>query len=233
MTLLQIIQEFCRRTGLGSPAAAASSGDDQTLQLVGLLNEVLEDLEERKAFTFLQAVALFQSNGHSNQGPLTDIAVGFVKLMTPIFNRTTAEIIPGPISAESWQANEAGMYTISSTEFRVIGTNLYLKPAPPAGQLLSFEYQTNITVKNPSDGTYKQYFTRDTDTCLYPAKVLIKGLRWIWKKEKGLRYAEDFRSYEVAVTNMAGVDGWNKDIDIAGPDEHKPGIFVPEGNWRV
>ena len=54
MTLLQIVQEFCQRNGLTVPQIVMSSQDDQLTQIVGLANEICEDLVRRRSWTALQ-----------------------------------------------------------------------------------------------------------------------------------------------------------------------------------
>ena len=49
MTLLEIVQEFCRRQGLPVPSAVVSLGDDQLTQIVGLANELTAERAVRFA----------------------------------------------------------------------------------------------------------------------------------------------------------------------------------------
>ena len=68
---------------------------------------------------------------------------------------------------------------------------------------------------------------------LLPETLLLMGLRWRWKKEKGVDYAEDFRTYESQVKDALGRDG-GKPILNMGMDCNRgarPGIFVPQGSW--
>ena len=49
MTLLQIVQEFCQRSGLTINQIIISKQDDQITQIVGLANEICEDLVRRRS----------------------------------------------------------------------------------------------------------------------------------------------------------------------------------------
>ena len=73
MTLLEIVQEFCRRQGLPVPSAVVSLGDDQLTQIVGLANEICEDLD-RFSWTQLVREASWTAPGVEDQGASTDMA---------------------------------------------------------------------------------------------------------------------------------------------------------------
>lgn len=232
MNLKEIIQEFCRRTGLPVPLSVATSGDVQVLQLMGLLNEVLEDLQERKAFSFLQTEATFLSTAMEVQGEIKTLAPGFVRLLDNLlYNRTSREVIFGSIPPAEWQIHKSGIWEISETKFRIQQGMLKFLPVPEAGSTIAFEYVTAAPVF--SGITYKQYFTADTDTCLYPDDLLILGLRWIWRREKGMRYLENKRDYEYKVSNLAGNDGTSQPIPLDSVSPSGPSINVPERSWNL
>jgi hypothetical protein len=59
-------------------------------------------------------------------------------------------------------------------------------------------------------------------------------LRWRWKKEHGLEYAEDFRTYEGEVANALGRDGGKPILYQDGTAPRaKPGVIVPEYSWNL
>lgn len=234
MNLLQLIQEVSLRLGLPKPSIIASSRDDQTLQLMALMNEVLDDLNERKAWTSLQREAIFTSVAAEDQGALTTLAdPGFREFSDPrLFDRSGGESIIGPISSEVWQADKAGIASVSSISYRIRQGHLYLLPAPAAGKTIAFEYLSSYPVLNAA-GTAKQYFSSDDDTCYYPNHILILGLRAVWKREKGMRYAEEFRKFEAAVANFAGKDGAPAPVNLSAEVSVRPGVNVPDRNWSV
>ena len=63
---------------------------------------------------------------------------------------------------------------------------------------------------------------------------MLVGLRWRWKKEKGLDYAEDFRTYEMQVEDAIGRDGGRKPVSMdLCTEKTGPAVFVPSGNWAI
>lgn len=111
---------------------------------------------------------------------------------------------------------------------------MLVNPVPPVGESWFFEYVTANWILAADGVTYKQYFTADTDTILLPETLVLMGLRWRWKKEKGFDYSEDFNTYEMQVKDALGRDGGKPVLSMddtgRGP---KPGIWVPDGSWNV
>jgi hypothetical protein len=231
MTLLELLKEFCTRRMLPIPQIVMSSQDDTYLQLVGLANEVLDDLMTRGTWTQLQKEASWTSTGTESQGALTTLApAGFKHVIKDTFyDRTQRLPVFGPKSPQEWQLLKAVPMTGPFLQYRIQGGNLLLNPVPPAGHSLYFEYASNYSIQSGNDTTiFKRYFSADNDIFLLDQSLLLSGLSWRWKKEKGFAYAEDFRTYETLVVDLLGVDGTKKTLSMDGGSQgFAPGIFVP------
>lgn len=235
MTVLTVAQYFCRRTGLPVPATVVGSTDPQVTQIQALMEEEGNDLSLRGDWETLTREATHTSTATENQGAMTTLASnGFRSIKNDtIWNRTTLFPILGPISSKNWQAMKALATQGPRYRYRIRNGNLLVNPTAIASETWAFEYISKNWILGADTTTYKQYFTLDTDTLLLPEELVLTGLRWRWKKEKGLEYAEDFRSYEMQVKNMLGTDGGKPVLHMdentwQGP---KPGIFVPDGSW--
>jgi len=238
MTLLQIVQEFCLRNGLTVPQIVMSSQDDQLTQLVGLANEVCEDLVRRHSWTELQYETTFTSVAGANQGTLATLAPNaFLKILNEtIFDRTRRLPVFGPRSPQQWQALKALPMSGPFYQYRIQGGVLKVIPDMPAGHDMAFEYASEGAVQDNSTLTpfNKAFFSRDDDTFLLNKTLLLLGLRWRWKEEKGLPYLESFRLYEAAVAEASGADGTRQPLSLnGGSGMIQPGVFVPAGNWSV
>lgn len=240
MTLLQLIQEFCRRQGLSVPSTIMASHDDQLIQLAGLANEILEDLTTRRTWTTLDKECVFTSVAGSDQGALETLAPGLLKILNDtLYDRTQGVALFGPNAPRDWQASLATTYSGPSYRYRIQGGHLLTMPDMPIGHQVAFEYASSAAVQDnkyaPTTVSYKSYFTRDDDTFLLPSKLLLLGLRWRWKEEKGLPYAESFRLYEASIADTAGGDGTKAALDMGAESRGnvQPGIVVPIGNWSV
>lgn len=236
MSLLTVLRQFCSRTGLPVPTAAVASGDNQLQQLVALANEVVEDLCDRWTWQELTKETVFTTVLGEDQGSISTIAPsGFLRvLQETIFNRTLRLPLFGPLASQDWQALKALPTTGPFYKYRIRGDRLLFMPPGVAGQTCAFEYATSFSILAIDGLTYKSEFTADSDTFILDERLLLAGLRWKWKSEKGLDYAEDFRRYEQLANNAAGRDGSKPRLNMAGGNsDYKPGIWVPSGNWNV
>ena len=238
MTLLTIVKEHCRRTGLTVPQIVATSQDEQLLQIMGLLNETLDDLVTRRQWTELQREKVFTSVVGENQGKLSTLADGGFQwiLNDTIFDRTRRLPVFGPRGAEYWQQVKAMPFTGPYYQYRLVGGELHILPEMPAGHTMAFEYVSAWPVIDALNvlQPYKTWFTADDDTTVFPDRLLLAGLRWAWKREKGLRYTEDFRTYESQVAQYAGHNATAGVLSMNGEcGTIQPGIFVPSGNWNL
>jgi len=238
MNLLTFVQTFCDRTGLARPPYAISSPDTQVLQIIALLNEVCEDITMRWDWQALVQEVLFTTQAGEDQGDFFGITsltkAEFKKIsMETIFNRTLRLPIFGPMTPSKWQAIKALPTTGPFYKYRIRGDRLLFNPPAAAGHNCAFEVYTNLCIL-ASDGSLQASFQADTDTFRLDEKLLLAGLRWKWKAEKGLDYAEEFNRYETLGANMAACDATKPVLSMDGAvGNFHPGIFVPSGNWNV
>lgn len=237
MTLLSTVQQFCNRTGLPQPATVYGTTNPQVRQIRALLEEEGQDLRARGSWEGITNQAAWTTVALEDQGAITTIAsngYNYIKNNT-IWDRTTRLPVCGPVSGVDWQILKAYFVSGPRYRYRLRGGHMLVNPAPPAGDGWYFEYASKNWILGTDGTTYKEFFTLDTDTILLPENLVLMGLRWRWKKEKGFDYAEDFRTYEAQVKDALGRDGGKPplcmDTDMQyGP---QPGVFVPVGNWNV
>lgn len=236
MTMLTTIQAFCRRTNIPVPTTVYGTTDSQVQQAMALLEEEGNDLASRGSWQGITFEASLTTVATESQGAMATIASNgfrYIKNET-IWDRTNKLPVLGPTNAQEWQAIKAMVPTGPRYQFRIRGGNLIVNPVPTAGYSWYFEYVSQNWILGADLTTYKQYFTLDTDTMLLPETLLLMGLRWRWKKEKGLDYAEDMRTYEMQVKDALGRDGGkpvlHMDSKFTGV---RPGVFVPVGSWPI
>lgn len=205
-------------------------------QLGGLMNEMLDEVTTRKAFRQITREKVHTSLASADQGniyTLTD--AGYQRIIPETFwNRTTGLKVNLGLSEEEWQQRQVtGSVSGPTYSARVRENNLWLDPAPPAGDLFAFEYKTLFAVTDGSANTPKQYFTRDDDTCFLPDKLCIAYLTYAWKKEKGFSYAEDKIRFESILADQAAGDKQKSDAHLGGSRPTSFGVIVAEGSWPL
>lgn len=235
MNLLQIVQEFCSRTGLAVPSAVVGSSDRQIIQIQSLLNEICEDLA-RWDWQEVTLEATFTTVAAESQGLLSTIAPTYFQSIVngTVYDRTQKLQMTGPVSAQEWQAIKALSYSGSVYRWRINQNRFLMTPTPVAGHTVAFEYISSAFIYNPVDLVYKQSFTKDTDNFLLDQRLIVAGLRWRWKAEKSLSYAEEMRAFEELAANLASRSGGTKTLNISGGNAAAvPGIMISPGSWPL
>lgn len=237
---LDLIRRFCQRTGLPQPTYVIGNQDIQIAQLMGLLEESLEMLVRRpeRGWQVLTREALFVTKNQEVQGSLSNIAPGMIWITDQtIFNRTTRLPMYGPLSPEERQLSKALQTAGPYYRYWIVEDQLHLYPVPPAGQLLAFEYVSTyawVSGDTTKPRVYRDSPEEETDICVLPRDVVLADLRWRWKKEKGLEYAQDFESFELLFARATSNDGMRRDLSMEGtPSIVRPGILVPAGSWPI
>lgn len=235
MTMLTVIQNFCRRTNITVPTTVIGSTDSQVLQVQALLEEEGTELADRGDWQELTFEATHTTLAQEDQGAVSTIASnGFDHFKQDSFWDRTLRLPVVVLDGQEWAAAKAVANTGPRYQARVRGGKLLANPTPAAGNTWAFEYVSKNWILGADGTTYKAAFTLDTDTLLLPEKILTAGLRWRWKKEKGFDYAEDFASYEQMVKKALGHNGLKKRLSMDAPvGTPAPGVLVPDSNWSV
>lgn len=235
MPLLDVIQEFALRTGIPKPLSAVNSSDAQIAQLVALANEVASEVSVRGEWGHFTREAVITTIAAESQGKLiTLLSDGGYKWVIPgtFFNRTLHLPMYGPISRHQWQALKAIPATGPLYKYRIRTGELLINPVPPAGHVLALEYATSWIITNATLTAYYPRFTDDAQLFALGDDILLAGLRWKWKAEKGLDYAQEFATFEALCVNMLALEKSAPTLNMAdGEPDYRPGIFVPAGNW--
>lgn len=101
------------------------------------------------------------------------------------YNKSNRWSVIGPKDAQEWQWLKASYVTTGPRmRFRIAGNKFVIWPMPTAQVILGFEYQSGSWVVG-ADGTYKTRFTVDTDTSIFPDRLLVLGTKLKYFQIKG------------------------------------------------
>lgn len=235
MSLLTIVQSHCRIHALNIPTSVLGNTDVTIGQILGLVNELVEDVVDTSKFQAFTREALFTTTAAEDQGAMTTLAPnGYLWANNETFyDRTLRRPVYGPINDNEWQALKAIPNPGPFYKYRIRGDHLLLNPVPstPFSQI-AFEYASSYGV-NSIGGVGQASFIADTDVSLLPEKIIKKGLSFRWKRLKGLPYQGDESDYYKLLNSYIAKDGTKRQYDLASGNSNmiKPGIFVPSGNW--
>jgi hypothetical protein len=108
----------------------------------------------------------------------------------------------GPETAQQWQWLKSGyISTGPRLRFRRLGGTFQIWPPITANELLGMEYVSNKWAVD-ANGNGKGSFTVDTDSCIYPDRLMVLGLKLKYFSVKGFN-ADEFRMQYQAELNIA------------------------------
>ena len=112
----------------------------------------------------------------------------------------------GPESAQQWEWLLSGyISTGPRIRWRLLGPYFQIWPGMNAGELLGFEYRSNAWAYNAL-GVPKNSFTADTDTCVYPDRVMVLGTKLKYFEAKGFDTTALYRDYLAELETAIGQD---------------------------
>jgi hypothetical protein len=112
----------------------------------------------------------------------------------------------GPESPQQWQWLLSGyISTGPRIRWRLLGKYFQIWPGTNAGELLGFEYRSKAWAE-ASDGTPKNSFTADDDTCIYPDRLMVLGTKLKYFEAKGFDTTALYRDYLMEFETAVGQD---------------------------
>jgi hypothetical protein len=105
----------------------------------------------------------------------------------------------GPESAQQWQwLKSSYISTGPRVRYRLLGDYFQIWPMLSSNEYLGFEYVSNkwVTASGTTTGPDKTSFTVDTDTCIYPDRLMVLGLKLKYFSIKGFDTTDLRRDFE-------------------------------------
>lgn len=196
---LSIVQDAATKLGVAQPTVLFGSTDRSAIELREALIEAADKVLHAHDWQRLLTV---QTN--IGDGTTTDFSLPSDYLRMPKsvdmwsskWQRRLTHITP-----EEWLQLDVRNYEVVSGVWTIFGGDCVYKPALAADETVKFWYVSNRVVANDAEGT-KDRFTADDDTFLLDDRVLELVLVWLFRTQKGLDYAEDMASAEIALARM-------------------------------
>lgn len=243
-TMLQIVQDVCRRQGLQVPSVVTTSTDETVLQLWGLLNEEAEELPTRGPWQQLRTPATFSYSTDANYQAFDPTTLAGYKniVRDTLWNETARLPVIGPVPDEVWQAMLSMSVSQAQDSFKMEQDLILIYPGHTVANDYSFRYQSCAGVLSSvlgpgSTPIYQFNFLTDDDTPRLPTRIIKAGLRWRWRREKGQPYAEEMRSYEVMIADELSLteaaSGVSMDNTRTFNNVAGPGLLIAAGSWPL
>lgn len=238
MTLLTVVQQFCQINALNIPNFVVSNGDTNVLQMLGICNEMLDEIVDTNKWQAFTQEGHFTMIAAESQGSVKTLAPnGFLWFnFETFYDRTLRRPLYGPVDDQEWQAIKAIPNPGPYYKFRIRGDQFLINPAPTVApfSVIYFEYASSFGVTSGT-GVAKALFTADDDQFNLDDKILRKGLGFRYKQLKGLPYQADEVSYYSLLNSAIAKKTPRRAYNLGSGENFtiQPGIFVPSGNWPV
>jgi hypothetical protein len=143
------------------------------------------------------------------------------------YNKSNRWSIIGPKDAQEWQWLKASYVTTGPRmRFRIAGNKFVVWPMPSSQVVLGFEYQSGSWVVDQS-GAYKQRFTADTDTSLFPDRLMVLGTKLKYFEIKGFDTTTLYADYNRELSKFKAQDAGADTLSLA---PRYPNILLTQNN---
>ena len=122
----------------------------------------------------------------------------------------------GPETAQQWQWLRSGyISTGPRVRFRILGDLFQIWPGLGAEHTLGFEYQSKYWIyATAATALSKETFSVDTDTCIFPDRLMVLALKRAYFRAKGFEPVFDME-YRMELDNAKANDAGSPTLSFA------------------
>ncbi|MDX0651744.1 hypothetical protein GOD34_13250 [Sinorhizobium medicae] len=196
MTLLSAINQACDVVALSQFENVYGSSEPNAQTMVALAQEAGDEIARRvdwqkllKSLTVTSSPENFPSN--------------FQRLVPGGAVRTSAGVFVRPVSNSGQWAVIVGVPSTTAYFFMKGGQFLF-SPASAAVSAV-IDYVSKNWILNDPAGEASTW-AADDDTTLFPERLLVKGIIWRWKRQKGLAFEDNLAEFEADLEQEINAD---------------------------
>lgn len=237
--LLKIVQDVVKEIGTFEiPGTIVGNANALAVQLLALANSAIKEIEDRHDWSYVNREHSFTTVASQEEYALPTDYKETVNLTW--WDRNRRFSVRGPATARQWQQLKGSNVTATTRKwFRIKqGTDanradkIFLFPLPDnSTDNIVFEYNSDAFVFDSTGPTITEEFLKDTDTPLFPSRLVKLHVKWNLLQAEGLPYAEELRQYEEALHKARAADGGNQLVDFVSGDLRVLHPNVPEGGF--
>lgn len=222
LTLKEICDRVVDEAGLNRPSSWISSSDKTARLAVAVAQNMLLKIQDGDKSWVL---ATKQHTFSTVDGQAAyDLPADFKSILdrTSWDRANFSEM--GAVTYQQWQYIKSSVLS-SRAGLRLFQIQadsgekkFFVDPTPTVdGDSLSFWYKGNdVVTKSGGSEADSPVFTSDSDTCIFPDRVMIEGIKYKMLNRLGLAYIEEMAEFENALTAALATDGAPPDIFIGG-----------------
>ncbi|MQV46535.1 hypothetical protein [Sinorhizobium medicae] len=196
MTLLSAINQVCDIVSLSQFDSVYGSDEPNAQTMVAMAQEAGDEIARR---------ADWQKTlkSHTAAASPENLPTEFQRLTPGGSVRTSAGAFVRPVTNSGQWAVIVGIPSTQPYFFIKAGQMLF-SPASAAASAV-IDYVSKNWVLNDPAGP-QATFAADDDTTLFPERLLVKGVIWRWKRQKGLAYEDNLAEFEADLAQEINAD---------------------------
>lgn len=215
MTLQTAVTSAVTRVIGTAPATVFGSTDQVMIEMRDLVQDVAVDIAKSAEWRGLTKI------GTLTGAPSFPLPADYDRMLTGQGMQDQATWFWGYVAymdvSEYLMAINGQVPTLDPGGWIILDGAFKFWPAPNG--TATYPYISKYIVRD-TGGTAKEAFTADSDTFILPERLLTLGLMWRYKAQKGLEYAEDMATYEMALAQAQNNDKGAR-------------VLRPDRQWRL
>ena len=181
-SLKSLCDKVLGASGFIVPTSYFSSLSPDDTQIAFCANEASDEIREKAPQIVRKAFSVTLTGDTTY--PLPSDFLGYVPDTGYTVGRWDPILLP--TSAQQWNewvATNASSGLLVRVRFLA---GLMQVIDPDVDSVIQFEYYSSLAWTDSTGATPKEQATEDTDLCLFDRRLMELGIKWRWKKEKGL-----------------------------------------------
>ncbi len=219
MSLLTICQSVMSETGWPEPQAIAASTEATARQIFRIANTELRALSQMFEWPHLETEYDFAT--------VPAQAIYFwpddfrVAAQQSVYNKAEYYGLKGSIGIQQWHMLKYGnLSSLNTTRFRTVYPlgvpGIELTPVPVEAEDLVGVYYSKEYAKS-SGGVSQPAYTVDTDVSKVPEEYVELGIKWRFRRAKGLDFSAELAEYNATVKDQFSRVLNGAEIKVGGP----------------
>lgn len=196
-TVLEELQRVALRIGVAQPQAAFGTDDRDAMELGDMANEAAEYIAKSYDWQRLTVKKDFTGDGTTTS---YSIPSDYDRLIVDAQMHSSITRMPLThlTSSDAWLKQEVNAWTPEWKTWIIVENQFQFYPALDSGETASI-YFISKNFARDNIGTAKTLFNADDDEFRLDNRLLRLCTVWMWKEKKGQPYAEDMRTFELAL----------------------------------
>lgn len=226
-TALEIVQNAAPKIGVAVPEVLFTSLDRTDVELRSVLQEVAERIVRAHDWSLLKVEETYSGDGATEGFDLPSDYLRMPKDGQVWSTRWQRPMVP--ISSDDWLRLDVREYDLITGTWILLEGQMKFRPVLASGEDARWLYISDLAIA-PASGANKARFTTDTDTFRLGDRLLELHLIWEWRQRKGLPYAEDMQTAEIALAQAISEDRGARIITQSSRRNVRAKIAYP---WQI